>query len=579
MKLTARGFRGRTIDIDLPRRLLLAGPNGAGKTNILDALEIALTGEAPTRLGKAAVRMVPYLSDTAATCLEGSDPFWQATTTFRRTPKSAKFDHVAQGTPPVLRPLFVDFGAFLDSPAERKRLLDGLIELSEASVLEHAQAAAQEAARAILTPAVPTWTDAALDLLPGLSDDGRKALTSPTLEALEKALAAAKALYAAAKGAADLATANPTPTDTRDPAVIASEISEARNTLAKIEAQDRDSRSVLARRNSIEGRLSTLWAVDPSKRQALEAELQTLEGKTPPGTGLVDQLAARLEQIVANGKAGNERFKALRGGKCPTCGTDGPVLASAVATLRAELEALGAQRDEVQAELALAREAQQRAVDEYRTTRDRIAAVRAELRTLPVVDPQEIVRLEAELEGLPNAFLAGDELEALRLRVQHLEQEAEVARAARAETTVVTRLNLPALELQGKVFRAAIKGWEQGRAAAAAEVVGPIAARMSETLKAEVAIDPENTWTISVAGRPAESYSGGQRLAIWGAFVGALCRPGDVLLCEAAEADADHLENLLEALTECPAALAVVATHHTGMVCNGWTTADPRNLK
>lgn len=586
MNLRIKGWRGRTINLALPRRLLLAGPNGSGKTNILDAVEVALTGKAPGRLGDSAARLVPYLDDGATTMLEGADPHWSACASFRKTAKSAKLDHAIQGQPPKLRPLFVDFDGFLDSPAERKRLLDGLLEVAEESVLALAKASAHEAAREVLTPAAKEWTETALDQLPGLSMFPRVALLNPTLDGLNEALKQVKASYTAAKGAADVATSQATEATGRDPGVITAEIADARNTLAKIEAQDRDARAVIARRNGIEGRLATLRAVDPAKRAALVDEVARLEAITPPGSAVLSDLRTKLEGILAQGKAGNTRYQSLKAGKCPTCGTEGPVLASAAHSLADELKALGKQRDEIQAELNAAEAGNATALAEYRAAISRLTAARAELAALPLVDPGEVQRLEEELANLPNAFLSGDELDALRLRVQHLEQEAEVSRASRAALTVVSALNLPTLELAGKAIRAAIKGWEQGKAKAYADVVGPIAKRMAEALGQPVAIDPENNWTITVADRAAESYSGGQRLALWGAFVAALARPGDILLCEAAEADLQRLGLLCAALEKCPADLVIVATHHQptiaealGIALGEWAVVNPARVE
>jgi hypothetical protein len=158
-------------------------------------------------------------------------------------------------------------------------------------------------------------------------------------------------------------------------------------------------------------------------------------------------------------------------------------------------------------------------------------------------------------------FLSGEELDAAKMRLRNLEQEAEVARSARAAVSVVGGLNLAGLEIAGKAIRAAIKGWDQGKAEAFAAVVGPIEARMSEVLNAPVKVDPGDNWTITVQGREAESYSGGQRLGIWAAFVGALAKPGDVLLCEAAEADPERLALMLAALAPSRADLIVLATH------------------
>lgn len=562
MNLRFKGWRGRAAQFDLPPRLLLSGSNGSGKTNIIDAISTALTGEAPGRLGKAAARLVPYLDDGATTCLEGANPFWSATAVFKKTPKSAKLEHAVRGTPPTLRPLFVDFGAFLDSPAERKRLLDGLLEVAEDKVLASARAGAQEAAREVLAPETPAWTEKAVERLVGVSIQAKMALLSPTKEELATALSDIMASYKAAKGAAEVACSQAEQATGRDPLTIAAEVADARNLLAKHEAQDRDARSVLARREALTSRIARLRAVDPERRVRAEAELARLERITAPDSSVWNDLKAKLDATVQQGRTENERFKALKAGTCPTCGSAGENLKKAVEVLRLSLVALGKRRDELQMQANEAEKAFLAASKTYQDSRGLLRDQRGILANLPIVDPAEIARLEEELAGLPAAFLSGEELDAVRLRIQRLEQEAEVSRNSRAQAAVVSSLNLPMLELAGKALRAAGKRWETGKAAAYSEVVGPIAARMAEALGSPVTIDPENNWTVTIKDRAAESFSGGQRLAIWGGFVGALAKPGDILLCEAAEADLTHLGALLSALESCPAALVVVATHH-----------------
>ena len=134
----------------------------------------------------------------------------------------------------------------------------------------------------------------------------------------------------------------------------------------------------------------------------------------------------------------------------------------------------------------------------YQEAQRHARELQAELSTMPADATAEINAIVAEMEGLPKVFASGEELDALRLKLRDLDQEAEVARQARANVAAAVGANPQALEKAGQAIRAAIKGWDQGKAEAYAAVVGPIEARMSEALGAPVTIDPANNWTVTV---------------------------------------------------------------------------------
>jgi hypothetical protein len=471
--------------------------------------------------------------------------------------------------------LFVDFGAFLDSPAERKRLLDGLIEIADESVLASARAGAQDGARKVLSPEAQAWIPDCTARLKGeLFDALRMALDAPTPEGLALVLSDLSARHKAAKAMTEEAAKAPLMANTRDPNIIVTEISEVRTSIATCEAQDRDAAATQARRVALETRLGKLRAVPANRRAELMAQLAELDAvelapKTSP------RLALDMEQVEAQRTTARAAWTAAAGGKCPTCGHPVPANQTAMDEARAKGLALKAQAEELTKAVAEAKALELANSTRWQEARTMAAGLRGDLAELPTADANEVDAIVAELANLPVRFRSGEELDAARLRLRNLEQEAEIARSANAAVALSTSLNVPALELAGKAIRAAQKGWDQGKAEAFAAVVGPIEASMTESIGAPVTIDPANNWEITIRDRPAESRSGGERLAIWGAFVAALAKPGDVLLCEAAEADPEYLSAMLSALEESPAALIVVATHLPIVGTGLWTVINP----
>lgn len=344
--ITASNLKGRSFSIDLAPATFIHGPNFAGKTAIATALRLGLAGFLPPPIGKAAGSIYNALAgnpDEAGHIEIKVDAQGRGYTT-RWIRNSRGGTSVQGGVPPIIAmpAVLVDPRTFFSMTGPQR--VQAIFEACEVSLTAESVATALKGAALSAFP-VQRRNQILTEL--GARAKAQLAAKSPQVamaDLIEETRARLKETKDKAKTQSAIIQAINWEGDV--PEDVSLQIEEANARLAQISAtagalaervkavQRRKAEKAGAEHNiaSLESEIAvTRWDAAPVKPDT--SALEGMEERIAEARRVIDANKVRRQAI-------EKQIKALAGGHCPTCGTTGEFLESAIAGLKASLDAL-----------------------------------------------------------------------------------------------------------------------------------------------------------------------------------------------------------------------------------------------
>jgi len=451
-KVRISNFKGRSGEYEFAPVTVITGDNYVGKSTIPLAVRLALTGYLPAPIGKEnrsifeALAGNPHDPGTMEVGFEISQEPLDPLAGFLRWTKNAKGVVSRDGAVPgeaALPAILCEPRTFFGmSGPDRVRAIFEAVPDAKVDVKGFLVSVGEIMAMPAKTrdEAVAWITTKTGELFKAdKSDQAAAAQLEELLKAeLKRAKDMEKMKAGAVQGAA--APSGVVPEDhSKEIAELEKEISEARGRLSNL--------------NQIAAQMDSAVAV-PEKIKELRAELESLKGSEPKTDADLPKKIAQAKADLESAKAEQDKHAdmvrrwtravdAVKAGKCPTCGCDGePIkkrtgemvkyLTEAQADLKKANEKFNAATASLE-KLNTQKEQQTEALDEFRSSQNRINEIDGEIKGLEAIKPPSAPSNLAELQVKAAEEVSGIDVKLAALRAKQTDFIAHKQNRARRD--------------------------------------------------------------------------------------------------------------------------------------------------